>query len=39
MVELEPVPEEDDLMERCITMAAIWSSKGRWTCPRHDPLR
>jgi hypothetical protein len=24
MVELEPVPEEDDLRKSCITMAAIW---------------
>jgi glutamate synthase (NADPH/NADH) large chain len=33
MVELEPVPEEDDILERCITMAATWRTRAGWTYP------
>jgi glutamate synthase domain-containing protein 3 len=31
MVELEPVPEEDDILKSCITMAATWRTRAGWT--------
>jgi glutamate synthase (NADPH/NADH) large chain len=43
MVELEPVPEEDDILERCTTTAATWRTRGVWTyqgdMTRHDEER